>query len=122
MDNLRVQTPGSKYCHFPKRDDYGSTYFKGLLSEHLVYNAEKKQPWAWEKIPGHERNERLDCRNYAIAAFKALSPNLDETERRLKVARGGSVPVDSTVIYAETVTPKKRKQKSRGISKVYDDW
>ena len=33
MDNLRVQTPGAKYCHFPKRDDYGSGYFTGLLSE-----------------------------------------------------------------------------------------
>ena len=24
MDNLSVKTPGSKYCHFPRRDDYGS--------------------------------------------------------------------------------------------------
>ncbi|MFR5783037.1 MAG: phage terminase large subunit family protein, partial [Oscillospiraceae bacterium] len=38
MDNLRVQTPGAKYCHFPKRDDYGSGYFTGLLSEVKVYD------------------------------------------------------------------------------------
>jgi phage terminase large subunit GpA-like protein len=60
-DDLRVQTPGKHYCHFPHSDDYGAAYFKGLLSERLVYKSEKKQPWTWEKIPGHERNEALDC-------------------------------------------------------------
>ena len=43
MDNLKVQTPGPKYCHFPKRDDYGPAYFKGLLSERLVYKPERKK-------------------------------------------------------------------------------
>ena len=88
MDNLHVQEPGSKYCHFPKRDDYGPQFFKGLLSEHKVYDAEKKHPWSWKKIPGHERNEPLDCRNYAVAGFKSLPTNLDEVDRRLKAARG----------------------------------
>ena len=92
MDSLKVQTPGSKYCHFPKRDDYGFDYFKGLLSEHLVYKADHKQPWQWEKIPGHERNEVLDCRNYALAAFRAMNPNLDAIERKIKQARGVEVP------------------------------
>lgn len=40
----------------------------------------KKQPWVWEKIPGHERNEALDCRNYALAAFKCTLAYLDEIE------------------------------------------
>lgn len=88
MDNLHVQEPGAKYCHFPKRDDYGPQFFKGLLSEHLVYNEKKAKPWTWEKIPGHERNEPLDCRNYALAAFQALPVNLDQVDRRLKAARG----------------------------------
>ena len=92
MDNLRVQTPGAKYCHFPKRDDYGSGYFTGLLSEVKVYDPNKKQPWQWKKIPGHERNEALDCRNYALAAFKALPKNLDEIDRRLKEAGGKRAP------------------------------
>ena len=37
MDNLRVEAPGPKFCHFPCRDDYGAAYFKGLLSERLTY-------------------------------------------------------------------------------------
>lgn len=83
-DNLRVQSPGNKYCHFPLRDDYSTAYFQGLLSERLVYKEGRKHSWQWEKIPEHERNEALDCRNYALAAAKALAPDYDALERRLK--------------------------------------
>lgn len=124
MDNLSVQTPGSKYCHFPKRDDYGSAYFTGLLSEHLVYKKEKKQPWVWEKIPGHERNEALDCRNYAMAAFKALPANLDETDRRLKAARN-KAPVNAVATPPITAVQKPqqaKKKKRSSLNKFYDNW
>jgi phage terminase large subunit GpA-like protein len=85
-DNLKVLTPGKRYCHFPHTDDYGTAYFKGLLSERLTYNPKKKQPWDWIRIPGHDRNEALDCRNYALAAFKAMPKDLDATDRKLKEA------------------------------------
>lgn len=121
MDNLRVQTPGAKYCHFPKRDDYGSGYFTGLLSEVKVYDPNKKQPWQWKKIPGHERNEALDCRNYALAAFKVLPKNLDEIDRRLKEAGGerAPAPVATPVIPPPAV---KQRPKRRSGRKYYDDW
>ena len=118
MDNLRVQTPGQKYCHFPKRDDYGSAYFAGLLSETKVYDPNKKQPWSWKKIPGHERNEPLDCRNYALAAFKALPKNLDEIDRQIKAASGVRVPAPPSA----NITPPKRRPAQRGRQKYYDDW
>ena len=118
MDNLRVQTPGAKYCHFPRRDDYGPGYFAGLLSERLEYDAEKKQPWSWKKIPGHERNEALDCRNYALAAFKALPANLDEIDRRIKQAQGKAVPERT----AHTATRPVKRRKSSAIDKVFDEW
>ncbi len=116
MDNLRVQTPGSKYCHFPKRDDYGSAYFAGLLSETKVYDPNKKQPWQWKKIPGHERNEALDCRNYALAAFRALPKNLDEIDRQMKAAAGQQAPVSANV------SPPKRRVAAPRRQKYYDDW
>ena len=104
MDNLRVQTKGSKYCHFPRRDDYGSAYFKGLLSERLAYKPERKSPWVWEKIPGHERNEALDCRNYATA-FKALP--VDWTYRQgLKAAR-------VIIIRRQPLQVKKRSKRNK---------
>lgn len=87
MDNLRVQSAGAKYCHFPKRADYDAKYFASLLSERLVYHEKARQPWQWEKIPGHERNEALDCRNYALAAFAVLPTDLEKTEREIKSAR-----------------------------------
>ncbi len=94
MDNLRAKEPGPRYCHFPLRDDYGAGYFAGLLSERLTYNDKaKRNPWSWEKIPGHDRNEPLDCRNYANAAFKVLPKDLDAIDRRLQQARGKAPPV-----------------------------
>lgn len=118
MDNLRVQTPGAKYCHFPKRDDYGSAYFAGLLSETKVYDPNKKQPWSWKKIPGHERNEPLDCRNYANAAFRALPKNLDEIDRQLKAAAGQRTPAPPST----GIAPPKHRPTARSKRKYYDDW
>ena len=120
MDSMRVKEAGAKYYHFPRRDDYGADYFTGLLSEHLVYKKDRKQPWVWEKIPGHERNEALDCRNYANAAFKALAVNLDEVQKKLKgigtsaSGRQGSNPSVKN-------TEQKRRQKPKS-EKYYDSW
>lgn len=83
MSKLEVQQPGKRYSHFPLDEERGYDYnfAKGLLSEIMVH---RNNGWVWEKIPGHERNEALDCRNYANAAFKALNPNLEAIEKRLK--------------------------------------
>ena len=121
MDNLAVKTPGSKFCHFPKRDDYGPGFFAGLLSERLEYDAEKKQPWVWKKIPGHERNEALDCRNYALAAFKALPKNLDAIDRQLKTARGQR-PLEGEAVSAVQQPRVQRKPSRSALSDYYDDW
>lgn len=123
QDNLRVRTPGAKYCHFPRRDDYGAAYFTGLLSERLEYDATKKQPWIWKKIPGHERNEALDCRNYALAVFKAIPTNLDEIDRKLKAARGKapSTPVATAPVAAQRRKVKPKKGSS-AVDKYYDSW
>lgn len=120
MDDLKVKKPGSKFCHFPKRDDYGPGFFAGLLSERLVYDPAKKQPWIWQKIPGHERNEALDCRNYALAAFKALPANLDEIDRGLKALRGKA---DPTGVATPVPKPQRRSLKAKGgLDTYYEEW
>jgi phage terminase large subunit GpA-like protein len=121
-DNLKVMTPGPKYCHFPIEEERGYTkdFFHGLISERLVYQAGKKNPWQWQKIPGHERNEALDCRNYANAAFQALDPDLDVIARQIKAARNrktGQTPAQDT----KPVMPVKPVKK-KGLSKYYDNW
>ena len=120
MDNLRVQSPGAKFCHFPRRDDYGPAYFTGLLSERLEYDPEKKQPWSWKKLPGHMRNEPLDCRNYALAAFKALSADLDAIDQRIKQARGTAPPPPASR-QTKTAAPRKRVRRS-AVDKLFDTW
>ncbi len=117
-DNLRVQSPGNKYCHFPLRDDYNTAYFQGLLSERLVYKEGRKHPWQWEKIPGHERNEALDCRNYALAAAKALAPDYDALERRLKnVGNKLEKNINSAVVKSPAM-----KKRGGTLKKYYDEW
>lgn len=84
---LRVLEPGPKYCHFPKHPEagYDLQYFNGLLSEREVVKSERgRTRLVWEKIKGHERNEALDCRNYAQAALRVLDPDMDAVEARLR--------------------------------------
>lgn len=118
VDNLRVQTPGSKYMHFPRNDEYGPAYFKGLLSERLVYKPGHKQQFQWEKIPGHERNEPFDIRNYANAAAKAISPDYDAIERKLK---GGTPAQKKTPVATPPKVPTSKQQK-RSLKRYYDEW
>lgn len=113
MDNLRVQTPGPRYCHFPRRDDYGPKYFNGLLSEVKTYDPNKAHPWCWKKIPGHERNEPLDCRNYALAAFRVLPKDLDAIARSLKEPEAQQ---DATRRTPKAAKPARRR------SNAYDEW
>ena len=89
MNNIKVQEPGPKYCHFPlgNHRGYDSRYFEGLLSEKLVQKTNNgRTTWAWVKIAEHIRNEPLDCRVYALAAFRALDPDLDAVAARLRNA------------------------------------
>lgn len=84
-----------------------------------MYKKDKRQPWQWEKIPGHERNEALDCCNYAMAAFKALPCDLDGIDRALKRARGVAVDAPAALEVPQTKSPQPKR---RGLSKYYDEW
>lgn len=111
---LKVQEAGPKFCHFPKGEGrgYDTAFFTGLLSEKLVLKSERgRTRWAWVKLPGHERNEALDCRNYALAAFRSWDPDLDAVERRL---RGIEEP-------AEQKKTRRRGVVKRSVS-LGDEW
>ena len=117
MSALKVQEAGPKYCHFPRGESYGydSYYFNGLLSEKLELTQTKRgNTWAWVKIPGHNRNEALDCRNYALAGFKIIDPDTLAVERRLK-----NLP--------EKTTPKKpaaqpQQRRTNSAAEFFDEW
>lgn len=106
MSALKVQEVGPKYCHFPNRQScgYDEAFFSGLLSERLVLSKSRtSSKWQWEKLPGHERNEALDCRNYALAALQIVNPDFDRLERE----------INGTAQQKAQKAPTKKKSKRR---------
>ena len=84
MFSTTIKEPGKGYMHFPKdyQCGYDLEYFKGLCSEKMVLRRRNGQNVAtWEKI--YERNEPLDCRNYARAAYHFFRWPFDKLERTI---------------------------------------
>lgn len=103
--------PGPSYMHFPidYRAGYDMEYFRGLISEQMVMHRRGGQSVvAWEKV--YERNEPLDCRNYARAAYRYFHWHFDELERIIN----GEETVKVTTKAADT-RRRQRHVVSRGI-------
>ena len=84
-------------------------FFKGLISEQMVIHRRGgKSVIAWEKV--YERNEPLDCRNYARAAYRYFNWHFDDLERMIN---GEDEP--KVVTKAEETKRKQRHVVSRGI-------
>lgn len=116
FDSFRVMQPGPKYCHFPiaERAGYSMRFFEGLLSERPVMRTTNgRTRWMWEKINPSARNEPLDCRNYALAAFRALDPDMEAIAARMREA-DGEAPQQKAA--AQPVPRKARSIKSRAFS------
>ena len=118
MSSLKVQEPGPKYCHFPRGRGYDENFFAGLLSERLVLSKTGTgSRWRWEKIPGHERNEALDCRNYAIAALEMLNPDWDAIERSRSGREQGAIETEK----AEEAARQGRRTSGKGAHRGIPD-
>lgn len=81
MGRLKITEPGPGYCHFPKR--YRPEYFKGLTAEEVRIKYSKGFP-VREWFKTYDRNEPLDCRVLAIAAFSSLNVRIDELVEAMK--------------------------------------
>lgn len=117
---LLVMGPGPKYCHFPKNPEagYDYSYFVGLLSEVEETKMERgRKVTVWKVLPGHERNEPLDIRNYAYAAAKTLDPDFDAVAQRLKAA--ASVKPEAA---KPAAVQKKRRSTVKNRNLSGDDW
>lgn len=116
--NIQIQTPGARFCHFPKGHErgYDINYFNGLISERMTKRKTAGgYKWVWEKLPGHRRNEALDCRNYALAGVKIIDPDFDALAIRLKkLAEGPEVEVEPE---KKPAKPVKKQRK-----KLFDEW
>jgi phage terminase large subunit GpA-like protein len=71
MSRLALQTHGPGFVHYPIGNGFDAEYFKGLLSERLVFRKGRR---VWERV--YRRNEPLDTLVYATAAMESMvSPN-----------------------------------------------
>ena len=110
-----VEEPGPRYMHFPldEKCGYSEQYFKGLMSEQMVFHRKGGvQVIAWDKI--YERNEPLDCRNYARAAYKYFNWHFDDLENLIE--NNGEVP--EKIETKEQAQRKKRKTVISGGIKI----
>lgn len=107
-----IDEPGPRYMHFPK--DYSRGYdlefFRGLISEKMVLHRRQGQTVInWEKT--YERNEPLDCRNYARGAYKYFRWDFDRMERLLN----GIQEPKEVITKSEENRRKSKRIISRGI-------
>ncbi len=85
IKRLKINEPGPGYSHFPAGRDID--YFRQLTAEKMVTKHVKGFPKReWHKIEGR-RNEALDCRVYAFAAFVMSPPQMDKLAFRIKQER-----------------------------------
>lgn len=99
---LRIEDFGAGYCHFPER--YDGEYFRQLTAEQIVVKHYKGfARREWQKI--RPRNEALDCRVYALAAFTMLNANTEiMAQRRARPA------IEQPKQQPKEEPPVKRKQ------------
>lgn len=107
-----IDEPGPRYMHFPK--DYSRGYdlefFRGLISEKMVLHRRQGQTViSWEKT--YERNEPLDCRNYARGAYKYFRWDFEKMERLLN----GIPEPKATITKTDETRRKNRRIISKGI-------
>jgi phage terminase large subunit GpA-like protein len=79
---LKIDQPGPGYCHFPT--SYDEEYFRQLTAEKKVTRYVKGFPRS-EWVKTRARNEALDVRCYAVAAYAALNTNINKVAERLRL-------------------------------------
>lgn len=79
---LRLRDGGPGFCHFPRR--YGAAYYEQLTSNYLRTKFLKgfgKREYVKDPM---KRDEALDCRVYATAAFYSLGVSIDQIVEAMK--------------------------------------
>ena len=112
MFEAGIKEPGPNYMHFPNdnRSGYDQEYFRGLISERMtIHRRQGQNVIAWEKF--YDRNEPLDCRNYARAAYRYFNWHFDQIEKAIK-----GIQDEPKIETKEAVVARKQKHViSRGI-------
>lgn len=105
---LKIKEQGPGYCHFPKR--YDEEYFRQITAEKVITRYHRGfAKRVWEKKGRMIRNEALDCRVYALAAFALLGTNInklaDRIERRMRRDQPEPEDQQPEVVESEPMVP-----------------
>lgn len=93
---LGIERHGPGFCHFP--NDREAEYFHQLTAEKLMLRYVKGFPVRdWHKT--RERNEALDCRNYAYACLKILNPNLKRLIDKFSSEKDDSAKTNTSILH-----------------------
>lgn len=110
---LKIIDAGPGHMHFPvERDD---EYFRQLTAEKIVtkyHQGRAKRAWIKMRV----RNEALDVRNYALAAFALLNTNIN------RVAQKFESNATKTAAEPETNSSSIVKRTARPKSSFVDGW
>jgi phage terminase large subunit GpA-like protein len=114
---LKIGQPGDGYCHFPKDEDdipvrgYDTTYFEMLTAEKRVVVQNKRgfSVYEWHKAAG-SRNESFDCRVYARAALRIMSPKDDIMLKRIFMTEPWTRQIEEQKPVVNSESGKSKKQ------------
>lgn len=103
------------YVEFP--DGYSDQFYDQLISEHLIISQKTGLP-LWDKMPGHERNEVLDCfvYNYAMAYIANLDTLIDEDWDSLAMEQRASIANKGNRQGIEQARMNRRRTISQGLT------
>jgi len=114
---LKIDEFGSGYCHFPM--SYDKDYFRGLCSEQKVRKFVKGVArMEWKKT--RTRNEPLDLRVYAIAAFRLLNANMKAISKKINGEKEEEAVIEENIkIVAQEheLIPAQMPHRRRGRTK-----
>lgn len=109
---MEVTQPGPNYAHFPINYEagYDMEFFNGYISERKVVRRARGQTTvAWEKT--YARNEPLDCRNYAQAAYRSHNWDYAKLEQMI-LGEGDTEPI---LTRADQQRRQRRLKVSEGV-------
>lgn len=115
-DLVKEDTEGI-YSFFEFPDGYSDQFYDQLVSEHLIISQKTDLP-QWEKIPGHERNEVLDCTvyNYAMSYLAGLDTLIDDDWDSLAAEQEAQTRRGSNAMAIQQARLNRRRTISSGLS------
>ena len=108
---LRITKPGPGFCHFPAH--YDDEYFRQLTAEKCVTKYHKGFPRR-EYVKTRPRNEALDCRVYALAAYGILNLNINKVAERAERREQAPEPEKITEPHVAAQVSARRPKRQGG--------